>query len=126
MRAVEQLRAFGRQQGVETKALFGLALALEECGANIVHHAYRDRAQERFRVTFERSPEAIAIELRDRGPAFDPTSAAAPDLDAADGDRPPGGWGVHLVRHYMDEISYTREGAENVLRLVKRLQLSQT
>jgi anti-sigma regulatory factor (Ser/Thr protein kinase) len=122
MRAVEQLRAFGREHRVDEKALFGLALALEECGANIVHYACRDQADERFRVSFERSAGALAIELRDRGPAFDPTSAAARGLDAADDDRPAGGWGIHLVRHYMDEIHYAREGDENVLRMIKRLQ----
>jgi len=121
MRGVEQLQAFGREHRVEEKALFGLALALEECSANIVHHACHNQAQEQFRVTFERSAEALAIELRDHGPAFDPTSAAEGDLAAVDDERSPGGWGVHLVRHYMDEIHYTREGDENVLRMIKRL-----
>ena len=126
MRAVDALRAFGRQQGLEEKTVFGLALALEECGANIVHHACQDKAEERFRVSFEHSEGTIVIELRDCGPAFDPTCAEARDLDGSDGERPPGGWGVHLVRHYMDEIRYAREGDENVLRLVKRLQSRQT
>jgi serine/threonine-protein kinase RsbW len=126
MRAVEALREFGRQHGVEEKALFGLALALEECGANIVHYACGDRAEEKFRGSFEYAAGTLAIELRDHGPAFDPTSAAARDLAEADDDRPPGGWGIHLVRHYMDEIRYAREGDENVLRLIKRLQSSQT
>jgi serine/threonine-protein kinase RsbW len=126
MRAVEQLQDFGRKHQVDEKALFGLALALEECGANIVHYACGDQAQEKFRVSFEFGAGALSIELRDCGPAFDPTSAAARDLDGSDGDRPPGGWGIHLVRHYMDEVRYTREGDENVLRMVKRLQSHQT
>jgi len=126
MRAVEQLREFGRARQVEEKALFGLALALEECGANIVHYACGDRAEERFRVSFEHSADALEIELRDRGPAFDPTAAAARDLAPDDEDRPPGGWGIHLVRHYMDDVRYAREGDENVLRLVKRLQSRKT
>lgn len=126
MRCVDQLRAFGREHGVDEKALFGLSLALEECGANIVHHACGGQAQEKFRVSFQYAAGAMVIELRDRGPAFDPTSAAARDLADADGDRPPGGWGIHLVRHYADEVHYAREGGENVLRLVKRLQSATT
>jgi anti-sigma regulatory factor (Ser/Thr protein kinase) len=126
MRAVEELRSFGRAHQVEEKLIFGLALALEECGANIVHHACGGRPEERFSVKFEYAAAALAIELRDRGPAFDPTSAAARDLDGADGDRPPGGWGIHLVRNYVDEVGYAREGGENVLRLVKRIQSLQT
>jgi sigma-B regulation protein RsbU (phosphoserine phosphatase) len=124
MRCVDQLRAFGREHGIDEKALFGLALALEECGANIVHHACGNQAHEKFRVSFQCADGLLVIELRDCGPAFDPTSAAARDLDDAGGDRPPGGWGIHLVRHYMDEVHYAREGDENVLRMVKRLQSS--
>jgi len=119
MRGVEQLQAFGREQQVEEKALFGLALALEECSANIVHYACHDQPHEQFRVTFEHCADTLAIELRDHGPAFDPTSAVARDL--ASTDHPPGGWGIHLVRHYMDEIRYAREGDENVLRMIKRI-----
>jgi anti-sigma regulatory factor (Ser/Thr protein kinase) len=126
MRGVEQFRAFGREHGIDEKALFGLALALEECGANIVHHACGGQAQEKFRVSFQCAAGLVVIELRDRGPAFDPTSAAARDLADAGGDRPPGGWGIHLVRHYMDEVRYAREGGENVLRLIKRLQSAPT
>jgi anti-sigma regulatory factor (Ser/Thr protein kinase) len=126
MRGVERLREFGRQHGVDEKALFGLSLALEECGANIVHYACGDRADEKYRVRFECAAGVLAIELRDRGPAFDPTSAAARDLDGSDGDRPAGGWGIHLVRHYIDDIRYAREGDENVLRMIKRLQSSPT
>jgi anti-sigma regulatory factor (Ser/Thr protein kinase) len=91
-----------------------------------VHYACGDRADEKYRVRFECAAGVLAIELRDRGPAFDPTSAAARDLDGSDGDRPAGGWGIHLVRHYIDDIRYAREGDENVLRMIKRLQSSPT
>lgn len=126
MRAVEELQAFGRAHRVDEKALFGLALALEECGANIVQHACHGRAEEKFRVGFEHSPGALAVELRDDGPPFDFTSAPARDTPAADDDRPPGGWGIQLVRRHVDEVRYAREGGENVLRLVKRLQSGHT
>jgi len=121
MRGVEELRAFGREHQIEENALFGLALALEECGTNIVHYACHDQAHEQFCVIFERSAETLTIELRDHGPAFDPTNAVVLEPAATDDDCSPGGWGIHLARHYMDEIRYTREDDENVLRMIKRL-----
>ena len=121
MRAVEAVQAFGREHQVEEAALFGLAVALEECGANIVSHSYGGRAHERFQVTFERTASTLEIELRDRGPAFDPTRAVAHEVATSEEDRPPGGWGLQLVRHYLDQVSYSREGDENVLRLIKRV-----
>jgi anti-sigma regulatory factor (Ser/Thr protein kinase) len=121
MRAVEALRAFGREKHVGEKELFGLALALEECGSNIVNHALQRDARRKFLVMIEHTGTAVTIELRDRGPEFDPTQARVEEPAANEEDRPPGGWGIQLVRRYMDEIRYRREADENVLRLTKRL-----
>ena len=120
MRAVETLQQFARAQGVPEKTVFGLALALEECGSNIVNHALQRDARQRFQVAIEHTGDTFVIELRDRGPAFDPTAAAA-RKPQADPDDLPGGWGIQLVRRYTDEIQYQREAGENILRLTKRL-----
>jgi anti-sigma regulatory factor (Ser/Thr protein kinase) len=121
MRAVEALQEFGRERQVGEKELFGLALALEECGSNVVNHALRRDARQKFRVTIEQTGNAITIELRDRGPAFDPTQAPLAEPGPGNEDRAPGGWGIQLVRRYMDQVEYRRESGENVLRLVKRV-----
>ena len=120
MRAVEAMQEFAAVCKVPEKTIFGLALALEECGSNIVNHALRRDSGQKFRVEFTHSNDLFIIELRDRGPGFDPTAAAERAPKAEDDDLP-GGWGIHLVRRYTDEIRYTREGGENVLRLTKRL-----
>jgi serine/threonine-protein kinase RsbW len=121
MRAVDALQELGQARQVAESTLFGLALALGECASNIVNHALRRDARQKFRVTLEHTGGAMVIELRDRGPEFDPTQAPVKEKDASDDDRPPGGWGIQLVRRYTDEMRYTREGGENVLRLTRRL-----
>jgi serine/threonine-protein kinase RsbW len=120
MRAVEALQEFGREKQLPEKVLFGLALALEECGSNIVNHALQRDARQTFKVAIEHTGFAVTIEFRDRGPEFDPTRVQPAEM-ATDADRPPGGWGVQLVRHYTDEMHYQREFGENVLRLSKRV-----
>ncbi len=120
MRAVEALEAYGGEKEIPAKILFGLTLALEECGSNIVNHALKRDASRSFTVTFQHSPSQIVIELRDPGVKFDPTLAPTSD-GIADDDEPPGGWGIFLVRKYTDEMNYARENCENVLRLIKRL-----
>jgi anti-sigma regulatory factor (Ser/Thr protein kinase) len=120
MRGVEALQSFAARQGVPEKSIFGLALALEECGSNVVNHALQRDAQKCFEVRLSLDGGTFVIELRDGGPRFDPT-AAAPRKPRAEDDDLPGGWGIELVRRNMDELHYTREGAENVLRLIKRL-----
>ena len=119
MRAVDALRDFGRAQCLSEKTVFDLALALEECASNIVNHAFKRDASQKFTVTFERNGSAIFVELRDAGPCFDPTEVE--HKPAVTENDSPGGWGIQLVRCYMDELQYTREGDQNVLRLTKRL-----
>ncbi len=119
MRAVETLEQFARAKGVPEKTVFGLMLALEECGSNIVNHGLQRDARQKFQVTLEQTSDAFVIELRDRGPAFDPTAAAERQPTAE--DDPPGGWGIQLVRRNIDEIRYTRVDGENILRLTKRV-----
>src|SRR5262245_59911482 len=120
MRGVEALQEFAAAQGVPEKIIFGLALALEECGSNIVNHALKRDAQRSFQVVIEKNSDSFVIELSDDGPEFDPT-AAAPRKPQAEDDDLPGGWGIELVRRNMDEIRYRREAGNNVLRLTKRL-----
>jgi len=118
MRGVEALREFARAQCLSEKTVFDLSLALEECGSNIVNHAYKRDPAQTFSVTFHRNGSAIYIELRDCGPPFDPTRVQCKPL--ADGEEP-GGWGIQLVRYHTDELQYRREGEENVLRLTRQL-----
>ena len=120
MRAVEQLQKFGSERGFSEKALFGPMLALEECGSNIVNHALNRDPQQKFGVTFSSEGGRLTIELRDRGPHFDPTASPDPKSPAADDDSV-GGWGIELVRRYMDAIAYRREGNENVLTLTTKI-----
>jgi anti-sigma regulatory factor (Ser/Thr protein kinase) len=120
MRAVEALQEYLQSRNLPERTAFGLALALEECGSNIVNHALRRDAGKTFQVSFQQVGDQFIIELRDCGPAFDPTAVPAQVRRGNDADVP-GGWGIELVRRYIDEIQYTRNSGENMLRLTKRL-----
>jgi anti-sigma regulatory factor (Ser/Thr protein kinase) len=121
MRGVEALQAYGEELDLEFKTLFGLTLALEECASNVVNHALQGDAARTFTVEFEVVEGEMVLEIRDSGAPFDPTVAPEREPCAEDDDEPPGGWGIQLVRKFTDEMLYSREGEENVLRLTKRL-----
>jgi len=118
MRAVEALKDFGGKNGWSEAELFPLTLALEECGSNIVNHALQRDSKKTFAVSIKRSGQSVTLELRDGGPAFDPTGAPEKPLQADD-DEPPGGWGIQLVRRNVDKVSYARQDGQNVLTLTK-------
>ena len=121
MRAVAALREFGEAKHIPEKILFGLTLALEESASNVVNHALRRDPSQTFQLHVEQNEDTVTMELRDQGPAFDPTKAALPAPGAIEQEHPVGGWGIQLMRRYIDQLQYRREGEENVLRLSKRL-----
>ena len=120
MRAVEVMQQAGESWQLTAKEVFGLSLALEECGSNIVNHALRGDPTQTFELAIHHTDTTVTLELCDHGPPFDPTQAPQVPLEADD-DLPPGGWGIQLVRRYIDDIQYSRESGANVLRLTKRL-----
>lgn len=121
MRGVEHLERFCAGLGVSSKAIHALMLAVEEMASNVVNHAYARDATRTFRLTLRHDGDRVVAELRDRGPAFDPLRAAAPDFETDTESREIGGLGIHLVRRTMDDLRYTREGDENVLCMTKIL-----
>jgi serine/threonine-protein kinase RsbW len=63
----------------------------------------------------------LVIETRDRGPAFNPLTAPPPKVNLDSDDLAFSGVGIFLTRHYVDDLSYAREGDENVFRMTKIL-----
>lgn len=116
MRAVEALREFALARGLTEQSIFGLTVALEECGSNIVNHGLKAHAGARFQLSADIKDNLLIMELRDPGPPFDPTQAMPRPTD----DEAVGGGGLQLVTRYVDKIQYERQGGENVLRLFKR------
>ena len=57
------------------------------------------------------------IELIDAGIPFDVLARPAPDLTRGRCPAPIGGLGIPLIRALMDNVTYHREGARNILRL---------
>jgi serine/threonine-protein kinase RsbW len=98
-----------------------LALVLEEVLTNVIRHGYGAEAAGPIELSAEISDGRLRLEVRDQARAFDPFSAAPPDLEAGVEDRPVGGLGIFLVRRLMDRVEYRREEHENVLVMEKHL-----
>jgi anti-sigma regulatory factor (Ser/Thr protein kinase) len=63
----------------------------------------------------------VEMTVEDQGVPFDPTTFEPVTNDGNISDRVPGGLGIVLIRNVMDEVTYRREGGNNILRLVKRM-----
>jgi serine phosphatase RsbU (regulator of sigma subunit)/anti-sigma regulatory factor (Ser/Thr protein kinase) len=98
------------------------ALAVEECAANSIEHAYSGRTDGEVDITLAVEGDYLCAEISDEGAPFEP-QPIRDSLDvrelARKGSR--GGLGLTLVQRIADTVVREREGARNVCRLVKRL-----
>lgn len=107
------LTDFALHRSWSAKVRHSVELSIEEWFENLVSHA--DGPHLWLRI--EDLSDAVHMELRDDGPAFDPLAKPAPSLDRSLEDTPIGGLGLHLMRSFAKRITYDRQGPENCLRL---------
>ncbi|HUG37159.1 MAG TPA: ATP-binding protein [Candidatus Limnocylindrales bacterium] len=107
--------------GMPRPAGLRLALLLEELFTNTVVHGHRGDSDEPGRLVLGVEPGRIALTYEDTGPPHDPfTEVTRPDDAATVEDRPVGGLGVLLVAALATDVSYSRSGSQNQIRLVIR------
>jgi anti-sigma regulatory factor (Ser/Thr protein kinase) len=100
-----------------------LVQAVDEATCNVMLHGY---GHEPGAIDIEAALRDGRIEIRllDRGPAFDPTAAPAPDTTKPPESKRPGGMGVgiHLLRTMTDEVRHhVRPDGGNELTLVRSI-----
>jgi anti-sigma regulatory factor (Ser/Thr protein kinase) len=118
----QALESFAAEHCLPAKVLQAADLALEEHVTNVFKHAYTDTAPHEIRVRLSRGGGALHVEVEDDGRAFNPLEAPPVDTSIPLEERPIGGLGIHLMRRFMDELDYRREGSRNILRMTKRLE----
>lgn len=120
-RIYEAVDELGESEEWPPGMIYQVKLVLEELGVNIVKHGHDSDPDHEIEILLDSASDALTIELRDEGRAFNPlTDSPEPDVDSGLDDRPVGGLGVYLVRTMMDELSYRREDNRNILTIVKR------
>jgi serine/threonine-protein kinase RsbW len=125
LRNLNTIREFVRDNatilGLQPGDIFGVMLAVDEAATNIIVHGYQGQPG-LIEVDIKRGKTHLAIQVRDQAPPFNPTLVPAPDLTLPLEERPIGGLGIHLMRKYMDQVTYryTADGY-NLLTLKKRI-----
>ena len=97
-------------------------LALEEIFMNVVMHGTPAGCKTSVEVSLALSGDSLTLAVEDEGPAFDPMTLPAPDVQAPLEERQVGGLGVYFVRQMMDTVSYARVGPRNRLRMSKHVE----
>ena len=88
-----------------------IEIALREALHNAVLHGNGANPRKRVRVEcYEQPDKSLLFVIRDSGPGFDP--ALVPDPTNAENLLCETGRGLFMIRHYMDEVEFSRGGRE--------------
>lgn len=115
------LEAFAQAQGLSKKNILTITLCIEECITNIISHGYQDNKEHWIEITLKSEDKKFIVCIEDDGISYNPTDTAAPDLKCTFEEKKIGGLGVHLIKHFMDNIVYRRLSNKNVLVMTKKI-----
>ena len=120
----EAFNGFAEQHGLEDAVKRRMNVCLDELLNNIVSYGFtEDEGEEEheIEVHLRLLDSELVVTIIDDGKPFNPFANDPPDTALSVDERPIGGLGVHLVRNFMDKVSYERHGENNVVTLHKNL-----
>ena len=116
------IEVLGEESGWSPDLVYKINLVLEELTLNIMNYGYTDDEVHFIDVSVKTEDSVVTIEIVDDGRPFNPiVDAPQPDLEGPMMDRRIGGWGVHIVRTIMDDVTYVRADNKNRMKLVAKL-----
>lgn len=118
----DALKQFIDEHQIGAEVAYALQLAVEEIAVNIWQHGYRGVADQPLTVIYSREADRVSLTFIDQAEPFNPLQdAPTPDLESELEEREIGGLGIHLISQMMDDVHYQRDGNQNRLILVKRV-----
>jgi anti-sigma regulatory factor (Ser/Thr protein kinase) len=117
-RCIEFAAAQARDAGFSPARLQEVELVVEEVVANICRHSYGEQLGNVELCCQRFAGPKLALEFIDYGRPFDILALPAPDFSVDLEQRDLGGIGVPMLRALVDEVTYRREDARNILRVI--------
>lgn len=110
---LEQLERWTQARELGNRLTQHLQIVIEELAVNSITHGCC-RTPDRIEVGLRFVGHDLHIEYRDQGLKFDPTTStnSAPTHGSV------GGWGLEMVRNFVERWHYERDGTTNIVTLV--------
>ena len=97
-----------------------VTLAVEEVCTNLIIHSHASNPKEVIYLEVKELKKKLAIEITDKGDAFNLLEYEVPDLKKVIEEKRKGGIGILLVKKIMDEIEFESKNGKNTCRLIKK------
>jgi len=94
-----------------------ISMAVREATVNAILHGNHYDLSKRVTVSFESTPDALTVAVRDEGAGLDP--ASLPDPLAPENLLRQSGRGIFLIRAFMDEVRFRPMSPGNEITMVK-------
>ena len=121
-----------RKTGFSEEEIARIEMSVDEACSNVIEHAYsadkqwhRQHDDPEIRLAISVTDDQLVIEINDHGQHFDFAAYRPTDIQTHVTDMQTGGYGIAIMRQFMDEVTYSSSAATgNTLRLVKYLKKS--
>lgn len=97
-----------------------IAMAVREATVNAVLHGNKYDADKRVTISFETTPEAMTVSVRDEGLGLDPSGL--PNPLAPENLLKQSGRGIFLIRAFMDEVRFRSLSPGTEIMMIKHVR----
>ncbi|MDX2075112.1 MAG: ATP-binding protein [bacterium] len=119
-KACEFVAGFARSSGFSDEMVHRCWISLEEICANVIEHGYQYNGQnEVIDVVCRAYTDHIVIIVMDDAKPFNPLDKEDPNPHTSLDERQVGGWGIAIVKKFMDSVTYRYLNNRNQLILEK-------
>jgi serine/threonine-protein kinase RsbW len=110
--------------GFDKNWCYKIELVVEEALVNIIKYSGQTQNNTLSISLAPAETPGLIITLKDKGIPYNPLDREIKDVSKSIPveERPIGGFGVHLIRQFMDKVEYKRENDTNVFILTKFLK----
>ena len=114
---------FAQNNNIDKSISGKINIVFDELLNNTISYAYPDDLEHYIEVKIDLPSDRLTISIIDDGIPFNPFQFKSPDTSLALEDREIGGLGIHLVKSFMDKVTYNRGINKNIITLVKNLKI---
>jgi serine/threonine-protein kinase RsbW len=115
--AIAAAATVAQRMGFSPDRIEGLKTAVGEAVTNAIEHGNQSTVEVKVLVELTVQEKALALNVVDQG------KQPIPDLPAErDESRSPRGWGLFLIRNFMDEVNIVAKPGRNEVRMVIYLE----
>jgi len=114
------IKSFLSKSGISSADEGKILLASEEIIVNIIDYAY-PVGNGTISINIDKTKNAISATFSDSGKPFNPLVVPETDINLPLEERGIGGYGILMVKKFMDSVNYEYKNGKNCLTIIKQI-----